>query len=287
MVLFPIVLLMTALPGFARTVDAVSFNPCSGIRFLYAERIEAQGFLGLSTPDADLSTIEAAMNRNVATAAQVRTEWYGRPSRPPVRFLQWDNSYAMRHFDFHLYELCLIARRCNLRQLVFACRADTRSSDDEPQVFYSDELHEALIQWAQRLKNPHAGHVRPAEVSAACFVSAYPGQDADWEAIANAELRDRSGSRTTGSAAIEVREDQDRYDLIGSRRTRTDLYSEALRDAVRNVVERDRSIWGWDGEDDLGWYANLPGGICVRTSPTPIDRSWLGAFQAIVEEPVD
>ena len=151
-------------------------NPCANIKLNYFERVEAQGFLGLSTPKASRAIVAQALTDNVTIAWKA---FALRNHDPGTLTAELDRTQAtipdeygirdpllLMGFDFKLYELCTLAGKRGIQRLTFACRSDTHTRDTE-----SPDKPTGTF-----------GTVKTSDsLSSECLISTYSGSARSWD----------------------------------------------------------------------------------------------------------
>ena len=209
-------------PKLVTKVPNGTVNFCAGIEFVYGERVEAQGFLGLATPSAHIENVQHAVDYNTflawkSVAARNETgekgvgKWsYDEYQRAvPHELRPTGGVLGVLGFDFRLSALCNIAKARKIKRLTFACDADKAVSEDS----LGETTNERLV--------------------AECFISTFQGKKPSWNDLKNSKMGTAFSNKETYTGADSA---------LDSDEGRTLAYVPLIKWAVDSIVgqEADR-----------------------------------------------
>lgn len=273
--------LLAAVPAAALLSGAsrAEANACDGIQFGYHETIEAQGFLGLATPNASWKAVYDGLDRNIQKGwirhryRQKPVSWLDYQRQTPMH-LRERTEMRFLTYRFEMSDLCTLAKRKGFRKLTFACRADTGSN----------EVRETETGWFntgyESRKSAH-GLTHQFSISRTrtvtrdedwtmgeCFISTFAGKDPDFDDL----LAHRWGPLAS-NRDWQFYEDFN-ADMIDSPDYRTSLYTELIHHIVNwTVIEE---------TEGKGLRAS---GLATR-STTPAERAGAGCTPQRSAQPI-
>ncbi len=216
---------------------------CRAIRFSFVEFIAPQGFLGLGTPQPSARLVRDALIEEYRSRA-----WMDEALRRQETGETNETNSGLVREKSYLNEVCYLAKDAGIKELVFACHADTESSSSR-------------MSSGSRARGDSWG-----AFFTMCVMTRPMPKDADWKQF-------RESALALPGSYVELVDDdaeESRYERIDDPLRRRGAHRESLREALYSYMRehsRQRSIWA------------EPEFFSKKTIPTPAtsvdcSRSW-------------